>query len=675
MAVGTKKPDEENTVTSGIERTLRDGAEEQLARSPKHYPGLTGQSPEQLIHELQVHQIELETQAEELIKAKLAFEESRDKYLDLYDFAPLGYLRLTDKGLIAEANLSCATLLGVQRGNLVRASFSKFMSEKDSDQWYRHLVNVLKHGEKQTCTLTLTRGDGSIFPARLESIRLTSSEGAITVRTAISDITDIWQIEALKESEERYRRITEELTDYLYTVTVQDGKVVNTTHGAACSAVTGYTAEEFSADPYLWIRMVFDKDRDRVVRHFSGVLSGKPVPPVEHRIVRKDGQIRWVRDTPLLLLDAAGRLVSYDGVIKDITERKVAEEDIQFKNVILLTQQETSLDSILLVDENGKILSFNRNFIELWSIPDDVIASRSDDRALQYVGDKLADPELFLSKVNYLYIHREEKSHDEILLKDGRILDRYSAPMIGQDKKYYGRVWYFRDITERKRAEDALLRVNQKLNILSQLTRKDLTNQIFVLNSYLEMAKKQVAGQDQVITTLQKGVHAIQSLHETIEYSKDYQDMGAKLPKWQNVKMAMLYGLSHISISNIQHCLETENLEIYADPLLEKVCQRLFENSVKHGDHVTRIRVWHTVTPEGVTIIFEDDGIGIPQKLKEQIFLRRKGPRASMRSLIFVREILDITGITIKETGEPGKGARFEMTVPKGAWRSVRKVN
>ena len=133
--------------------------------------------------------------------------------------------------------------------------------------------------------------------------------------------------------------------------------------------------------------------------------------------------------------------------------------------------------------------------------------------------------------------------------------------------------------------------------------------------------------------------------------------------------MALLLGLSHISISEIKHSLETGDLEIFADPLLEKVCQRLFENSVKHGDHVTRIRVWHTVTPDGATIFFEDDGIGIPQEKKQQIFLRSEGTSASRGSLIFVREILDITGISIRETGEPGKGARFEMTVPKGAYR------
>ena len=102
---------------------------------------------------------------------------------------------------------------------------------------------------------------------------------------------------------------------------------------------------------------------------------------------------------------------------------------------------------------------------------------------------------------------------------------------------------------------------------------------------------------------------------------------------------------------------------------MEKECKRLFENSVKHGDHVTRIRIWHSATPDRATIFFEDDGIGIPQEQKEQIFLHSEVPRASMRSLIFVREILDIAGITIRETGEPGKCARFEMMVPKGAWR------
>ena len=791
MVAKKKKLPEKNAAgTPDSELSLRGGAEKQLARSPKSSSDLKGQFPEALIHELRVHQIELETQAEELRKSKIALEESRDKYLDLYEFAPLGYLTLTDKALITEVNLTGATLLGVERSKLVNARFRKFIAHENSEQWDRYFINVLNLGEKQCCTLMLKRGENSIFPARLEGVRLAGSGGAITVRVVIIDITDIRQAEVmLRESEERYRRITEGLTDYLYTVRVQDGNAVSTTHNAACVMVTGYTAEELGADSYLWIRMVFDEDRDRVIRHVNAILKGKTVLPVEHRIVRKDGQVRWVRDTPILQRDADGRLGSYDGVIKDITERKVAEEALQFTRHSIDSATETlvtiakdghfadvndafcrksgySKDELLTMsvhdidpDYNAEIWSafwnklkqsgsltietthrtkkgktypvettltyfeyngceyhcgFARDITERKRAED---ALRESEEKFRGIFDTINDgihihtiepdgkPGKFIA-VNEVACRMLQYTHDELLehgpldfvtdfhsrpldeiirelstighsifetehrRKDGTILPvEINTHVVNLQGKRMA-IGVVRDITERKRMEDALVRVNQKLNIISQLTRKDLANQIFVLNSYLELAKKQAAGQDPIIETVQKGVRAIQSIHETIEYSKDYQDMGAKPPKWQNVKMALLFGLSHISIGNIQHSLETENLEIFADPLLEKVCQRLFENSVKHGDHVTRIRVWHSVTPDGATIFFEDNGIGISAENKEQIFLRDVSTgRASMRSLIFVREILDITGITIRETGEPGKGARFEMMVPKGAYR------
>ncbi|MDP2796330.1 MAG: ATP-binding protein [Methanoregula sp.] len=103
--------------------------------------------------------------------------------------------------------------------------------------------------------------------------------------------------------------------------------------------------------------------------------------------------------------------------------------------------------------------------------------------------------------------------------------------------------------------------------------------------------------------------------------------------------------------------------------MLEKAFQGLLESSVEHGGYIGEIRVWHTTTLDGVTIVFEDDGIGIPQEKKERIFLRGEGARASVRGLLLVRKILNITGITIRESGEPGKGARFEMTVLNGACR------
>jgi signal transduction histidine kinase len=261
--------------------------------------------------------------------------------------------------------------------------------------------------------------------------------------------------------------------------------------------------------------------------------------------------------------------------------------------------------------------------------------------------------------------------------------DDMKPELIGSDEIAHLEQVILSACTDLKNSEQELMKIstslavsNQKLNLLSSITRHDINNQVFVLSSYLELAKHQLAGQDRIIEIVEKGVQATQIIQEVIAYSKDYKDLGTKPPSWQSVKMTMLYGLSHISIGEIQHTLDIGNLEIFADPLLEKVSQRLFENSMKHGEHVTRIRVWHTITPDGATVVFEDDGTGIPQEMKEQIFLRDESTgRTSMRSLIFVREILDITGITITETGEPGKGARFEIVVPMGAWRMSADTN
>ena len=134
---------------------------------------------------------------------------------------------------------------------------------------------------------------------------------------------------ALRKSEARYRRITEAITDYIYTVQVEGGYAGETRHGPGCFAVTGYTEEEFAADPYLWIRMVVDADRPVVQNQARRVLAGEDAPAIEHRIVRKDGALRWVCNTPVPRRDEHGVLRSYDGLIQDITARKQAEQALR----------------------------------------------------------------------------------------------------------------------------------------------------------------------------------------------------------------------------------------------------------------------------------------------------------------------------------------------------------
>ena len=135
--------------------------------------------------------------------------------------------------------------------------------------------------------------------------------------------------EDLRKSEERFKRLVESVTNYIYTVDIQDGKTASTKHGPGCVTVTGYLPEDYEADPSLWYRMVYEEDRGTVMELANRVLSGETVPPLEHRIVRKDGQIRWVKDAIVTRYDEQGRLVAYDGLVQDITEKKKIEEQLR----------------------------------------------------------------------------------------------------------------------------------------------------------------------------------------------------------------------------------------------------------------------------------------------------------------------------------------------------------
>jgi PAS domain S-box-containing protein len=202
----------------------------------------------------------------------------------------------------------------------------------------------------------------------------------------------------LRESNERYHGIIERMSDYIFTAYLKDGKIVETSHGAACVAVTGYKTEEFNANPYLWYEMILPEDRELVNQHTQRILSGQAADAVEHRIRRKDGQVRWIRNTPVLHRDAEGRLTSYDGIIVDITERRLAEDEVKK----LLREKEILLKEVHHRIKNnmntvGSLLS-----LQAASQPDPKVKKALDDaesrvQSMMVLYDRLYQSTNFLS--------------------------------------------------------------------------------------------------------------------------------------------------------------------------------------------------------------------------------------------------------------------------------------
>jgi len=179
-----------NNKRDGIElrQTLRTEAEKLVSSlSPAE---ATAQPAEVLLHELLVHKIELEMQNEELRRAQATIEEARDRYLDLYEFAPIGYITITREGLISEINLTGATLLGIDRTKLLKRRFSQFIAPDDKDRWYRFFLSLMSavKGEKQRCDLEMLHAKGTVFYAHLDCLRNEKSNTPHTLRVALSEI-------------------------------------------------------------------------------------------------------------------------------------------------------------------------------------------------------------------------------------------------------------------------------------------------------------------------------------------------------------------------------------------------------------------------------------------------------------------------------------------------------
>ncbi|MEI7432894.1 MAG: PAS domain-containing sensor histidine kinase [Methanomicrobiales archaeon] len=227
------------------------------------------------------------------------------------------------------------------------------------------------------------------------------------------------------------------------------------------------------------------------------------------------------------------------------------------------------------------------------------------------------------------------------------------------------------DITDHKQAMEALSQANNKLNLLNNVTRHDILNQLTVLIGFLELSRQDTTD-PQLITYITKEEQAAEAIKKQILFTRDYQNIGVHSPGWYNIGETVSLAIATIDLAGVRVTVDLQQVEIYADPLLEKVFYNLVENSIRHGEGVTEITIRSVETTEGLTLVLEDNGTGVPGSEKEKIF-RREYFKNTGFGLFLGREILAITNLSISETGTPGVGARFEIFAPRGAYRFGRE--
>jgi PAS domain S-box-containing protein len=217
---------------------------------------------------------------------------------------------------------------------------------------------------------------------------------------------------------------------------------------------------------------------------------------------------------------------------------------------------------------------------------------------------------------------------------------------------------------ELARTEKILRDANRKLNLLSSITRHDILNKVSALLGNLERVKE-LSMDPAMAGYSAKMESAAMAIREQIEFTKIYQDLGSQEPQWH--KLEQVISRLHVPVGLSIHA-DLSHVEIFADPIFKKVFYNFLENAIRHGQKVTRIAVSMQEVPAGLIISWEDDGVGIPAHEKEKIFTKEYGKHTGL-GLFLASEICSVTGITLTESGQPGKGARFELLVPPGSFR------
>jgi PAS domain S-box-containing protein len=292
-----------------------------------------------------------------------------------------------------------------------------------------------------------------------QALSLMHTEMEAQVRQRTEELTRI--NESLRQEIAQRERAEATIRQFPAIIESSDDAIISKSLGGiitswnrAAERMFGYTAAEIIGQPIV---RLFPPDRlQEETLILERIGRGERLHHFETVRLRKDGSPLDVSAAISPIKDAAGKITGVSKILRDITERKQAEDQLRWRTAFFEAQVNSALDGIMVVDGGGKTILQNQRMLDLWNFPKDIAFQSDDGLRLKWALAQVRDPRGFAEKVSRLYAHPEEVSRDEVELVDGRVFDRYSAPVLGQDGKHYGRIWLFRDLTERKRSEEKI---------------------------------------------------------------------------------------------------------------------------------------------------------------------------------------------------------------------------
>ena len=285
----------------------------------------------------------------------------------------------------------------------------------------------------------------------------------------------------IKESEEQLRKTTEHFEIATSAAEVGTWSLSLATQTLEWSGLHkkmwGYDEKRTDLVYEDWHKVILETDKEIAFEAVAKALATKTQYETSYRI-KLDGRedVRWMRSSGKYFYNDAGKAIALTGVSIDITEQKKLEHLLEYRKALLEANNEASIDGVLLVDAKGKILSYNKRFIEIWNMPQHIVDANDDKAALNFAMEQLVNPQQFIEKVNYLYQHPTETCMDILEYKNGKIVERYGYPVVAADGNQCVWNWTFRDITEIKKAQLALQRSEQHFRLMADLMPAKISN-------------------------------------------------------------------------------------------------------------------------------------------------------------------------------------------------------